>query len=140
MTPPGAPPVRLRRSSSHGPIPRRSGQAHKGHAFFAYAVNYLIDELAEASLRLVRAVARLVVAEHDRHSLRWADQLGRARYREQETLELVIAERSGGTCRLIEKGSQHQRRPVSFSFSSLERRRPLSGIQGATGSLRSLPR
>jgi hypothetical protein len=38
------------------------------------------------------------------------------------------------------KGSQHQRRPVSFSFSSLERRRPLSGIQGATGSLRSLPR
>ena len=43
MTPPGAPPVRLRRSSSHGPIPRRSGQARKGHAFFAYADNYLID-------------------------------------------------------------------------------------------------
>jgi len=43
MTPPGAPPVRLRRSSSHGPIPRRSGQARTGHAFFAYADNDLID-------------------------------------------------------------------------------------------------
>jgi hypothetical protein len=44
MTPPGAPPRRSSRSSSRSPIRQRSGAgAHKGHAFFAYATNYLID-------------------------------------------------------------------------------------------------
>ena len=40
----GAPPARWSRSSSRARTPSRNGPgAHKGHAFFAYATNYLID-------------------------------------------------------------------------------------------------
>ena len=54
MTPPGAPPVRLRRSSSHGPDPASQWTgAHKGHAFFAYADNYLIDYLIDLKAAII---------------------------------------------------------------------------------------
>lgn len=42
--PPSARPARRRRSSSHRPTRPRSGpERTRGHAYFAYATNYLID-------------------------------------------------------------------------------------------------
>ena len=76
---PGARPARRYRSSSPGRIrPHNGSSAHKGHAFFAYADNYLIDLKAAVILDVeaTRTIRQAEVGAARRMIERTEDCLG----------------------------------------------------------------